>query len=117
MNQPAGQPSPSPSQQSPEYDAVQEIRLAAVMYGGVSLAIYMNGVAQELLHLVRATAPKRDDPTGSLHVPNDALGGTERVYRDLGKLLGSDVPLTTEADLSSAPVRTRFVVDILSGTS
>ena len=35
----------------------REIRLAVVMYGGVSLAIYINGVAQELLALVRATAP------------------------------------------------------------
>ena len=29
----------------------QEVRLAVVMYGGVSLAIYMNGVAQEILRL------------------------------------------------------------------
>lgn len=27
------------------------------MYGGVSLAVYMNGIAQELLRMVRATAP------------------------------------------------------------
>ena len=35
----------------------QEVRFAVVMYGGVSLAVYINGVVQELLHLVRATAP------------------------------------------------------------
>ncbi|HWO08399.1 MAG TPA: hypothetical protein VNN80_02935, partial [Polyangiaceae bacterium] len=40
------------------YECQQEIRLAVVMYGGVSLCIYINGVAQELLQLVRATAPK-----------------------------------------------------------
>jgi hypothetical protein len=41
---------------SPKIDFTQETRFAVVMYGGVSLAIYMNGVAQELLKLVRATA-------------------------------------------------------------
>ena len=34
----------------------KEIRFSVVMYGGVSLAIYMNGVTQELLHMVRSTA-------------------------------------------------------------
>ncbi len=38
-------------------DYTQEVRFAIVMYGGSSLAIYMNGVAQELLRMVRATAP------------------------------------------------------------
>jgi hypothetical protein len=33
----------------------KEIRFAVVMYGGVSLAIYINGVAQEPLHMVRAS--------------------------------------------------------------
>src|SRR4029077_20307292 len=34
-----------------------EKRLAVVMYGGVPLAIYIGGVAKELLSVVRATAP------------------------------------------------------------
>jgi len=34
-------------------EIVKEIRFAVVMYGGVSLAIYINGVAQELLRMVR----------------------------------------------------------------
>jgi len=41
----------------PPLDKLREVRFAVVMYGGVSLAIYMNGVAQELLSLVRASAP------------------------------------------------------------
>src|SRR5579863_9938568 len=65
----------------------REIRFALVMYGGVSLAIYTNGVTQEFLHLVRATAV-------------DSLTGTEVVYRELAEI-----------------VRARFVVDIASGTS
>ena len=39
----------------------QEVRFAVVVYGGVSLAIYIDELAQELLHLVRATAPDRDE--------------------------------------------------------
>jgi hypothetical protein len=34
----------------------KEIRFSVVMYGGVSLAIQMNGVTQELLHMVRSMA-------------------------------------------------------------
>ena len=36
-------------------DYTQEVRFAVVMYGGVSLAIYINGIAQELLSMVRST--------------------------------------------------------------
>ena len=54
----------------------QEVRFAVVMYGGVSLAIYINGVAQELLRLVRSTA--LDPPL---------LKGSEKVYAHLGALL------------------------------
>jgi hypothetical protein len=43
------------------YDPGQEVRFAVVMYGGVSLAIYMNGAAQELLRAVRGTADLQGD--------------------------------------------------------
>lgn len=79
----------------------REIRFAVVMYGGVSLSVYINGIAQELFALVRATAPSDGDPlTGRFRFANDELSGTERVYRELGRQL-----------------QARFVVDILSGTS
>ena len=32
-------------------DYSQEVRFAVVMYGGVSLAIYINGIAQEVLRV------------------------------------------------------------------
>ena len=48
-------PRPQP-QGRPRMVVSQEMRFAIVMYGGTSLAIYINGVAQELLALVRATA-------------------------------------------------------------
>ena len=37
----------------PEYDATSEVRFGLVLYGGVSLAIYINGVVRELLNMVR----------------------------------------------------------------
>ncbi|RPI94908.1 MAG: patatin-like protein [Chloroflexi bacterium] len=78
----------------------KEVRFAVVMYGGVSLAIYINGVAQELYKLVRATARERneDGSSGDYVIKNPE--SSEAVYRKLGELL-----------------RSRFVVDILSGTS
>jgi patatin-related protein len=71
------------------------------MYGGVSLAIYINGVAQELYHLVRATGTKTaEDNTRKYLFSDEELAGAGKVYRRLGEMLNS-----------------RFVVDLLSGTS
>jgi patatin-related protein len=77
----------------------KETRFAVVMYGGVSLAIYIYGVARELYGMVRATARQIDNEDCYL-LSADELSGTEKVYRRLGESL-----------------RTRFVIDILSGTS
>src|SRR5215510_7379487 len=61
---------------SPKTEYTQEVRFAVVMYGGVSLAIYINGIAQELLRMVRSTSRSVDK-----------LETTERVYRRLSCLL------------------------------
>ena len=82
---------------SPNAEYTHEVRFAIVMYGGVSLAIYINGVAQELLSLVRATAAAGKDKdgnrvclSGSKKDPNPlALKPTERVYRQLSYLLSN----------------------------
>lgn len=94
-------------------DYSQEVRFAVVMYGGVSLAIYINGIAQELLRLVRSTA--RDQ--------KPAFNGTERVYRKVSYLLADETlsmadldQLANQSDATHPPP-TRFLVDILSGTS
>src|SRR5262245_62117872 len=94
-------------------DFTQEIRFAVVMYGGSSLAIYMNGVAQELLRLVRATAPDRNIWTNT-HVKD--VSGSERIYRDLGRMLSRGQPPKVQLGANDA-IRTRFVIDVLSGTS
>jgi patatin-related protein len=100
--------------ESPVFDPEQEVRFAVVLYGGASLAIYMYGIAEEFLHLVRATAPaERVSDTGmagTLAYPTPE--STEAVYRRLGQLL----PLGPAASGDGA-VRTRFVVDVISGTS
>ncbi len=102
------------------------------MYGGVSLAIYINGVTQELLDMVRATAPSTSGGADAL-VPDAELKGAMPVYRRLGqylenerkKLVARSKPLdgVPEAEIDdwnawrSAEIKTRFIVDVISGTS
>jgi patatin-related protein len=84
---------------------LQEVRFAVVLYGGVSLAIYINGVTQELLRLVRASA-----------LPEGDLQHSERVYRKLAAVLAPGI-VPTSATATEGEIRTRFVIDIVSGTS
>jgi patatin-related protein len=67
----------------------RETRLGIVMYGGVSLAVYENGVAQELFRAVRSDAPI-----------GDLRSATPTIYR-----------------LVKAIADTEIFVDIVSGTS
>jgi patatin-related protein len=100
------------------YSPTQEIRLAVVMYGGVSLAIYMNGISQELLKAVRATAP-RTSQAGSACL-DDTLESTEVVYRKIGQILYHGRKAGEPVDPShfkNCPIRTRILIDILAGTS
>jgi patatin-related protein len=79
---------------------VRELRIALVCYGGVSLAIYMHGVTRELHRLVVASS--RFDEQGNPFEPPC----TEHVYWDLlHELAAKD------------GIRTRVVVDVISGTS
>lgn len=110
----------------PAIETEREIRFAVVMYGGVSLAIYINGVAQELLSLARATAPKEVETSEPLLGQSDddkeELAGTAGIYRKLGQYLAdsnseSDWSWIDEPDSKDDPIRTRFVIDVISGTS
>ena len=114
-------PAPAVRTAAPACDFTQELRLAVVMYGGVSLAVYMNGVAQELLRLVRASAPatrpgRSSDPVPA-HLADSDLRGSERAYRRLARILGADGDWRALANDPGAPLRTRVVIDILAGTS
>ena len=90
-----------PPEDTPTDDYRQEIRFAIVMYGGVSLAIYIHGVAQELLRLVRATS--------GADLKGDKVA---EIYRKLSHMVRNQDP-----DRSNGYCPTRFVIDILSGTS
>ena len=98
-------------------DVEREIRFAVVMYGGVSLAIYINGVAQELLNLVQATA--RSAPgANKMLVDAKELSGSQAVYRKVAQHLDERWGNKQASSEGTAQLtRTRFVVDVISGTS
>ena len=79
---------------------VRELRLAVVLYGGASLAIYMHGTTKELQRLVKASALADRGAA--------ATTASERVYGEL---------LAELARRDPAGVRTRVVVDVVAGTS
>jgi len=87
----------------------QEVRFAVVMYGGVSLAIYINGIAQELLRLVRSTA--EDPQPGRPLYP--AVQGTEAIYRRIGQILRIEVG-TVSATLHAAHASLRRALNEVS---
>jgi patatin-related protein len=100
------------------YAPTQEMRFALVLYGGVSLAIYINGVVQEFLHLVRATAPNAPPPDGETALLSEQqLESTETIYRELGQLARFGAQVEAGKTNPGDPILTRFVVDVLSGSS
>lgn len=78
---------------------VRELRIGLVLYGGVSLAVYMNGIVTELWHILRASKALRGGGP-----PMDGLPG---VYAELLQRL--------ESEAGGAPLR--VVVDAVAGTS
>jgi patatin-related protein len=87
---------------TPRKGETRELRLALVCYGGVSLAIWMHGVTKELQKLVEASDAYDDPRRGR------PAGGTEAVYFDM---------LETHEKRSEWGIRTRVVIDIVTGTS
>jgi len=82
--------------------ATKELRLALVLYGGVSLAIYMHGITKELHKLIAASRALDVDAAEN---PFPAAT-TEHVYWETLKHMSE-----------AARVRTRVVVDVIAGTS
>ncbi|WP_298961971.1 patatin-like protein [uncultured Roseibium sp.] len=82
-----------------------ELRLALVLYGGVSLAIYMHGVSREVLNLVRASNFRLDRNAGKAagNEPSE-LPPVQTAFRDL-------------LDLISSVADIRVVVDAIAGAS
>ncbi len=95
--------------------AVKEVRLGLVLYGGVSLAVYMHGVTKELFKLVRAARAfdsayeESDlDPahwfTGDAELQGAPNYDSETAYFQALAALAEDAPLTV-------------VLDVIAGTS
>ncbi len=80
-----------------------EVRLAVVLYGGVSLAVYIHGVTREILNLVRASKLFHAD-RGSGAAAARPRDDSTAIYYDLLQELSSEVEL-------------RVVVDLISGAS
>jgi patatin-related protein len=77
----------------------REHRLALVLYGGVSLCIYMHGTTKEINRLISASAALADTGAGG-------LSPSAVIYREI---------LESMADRDG--VRTDVVVDVIAGTS
>lgn len=82
----------------------KELRLALVVYGGVSLAVYMHGVTKEILKLVRASRDRHALKANDLGVGRSDVRDSETVYAELLDAFEPDLDL-------------RVVVDIVSGAS
>lgn len=93
-----------------------EVRFAVVMYGGVSLAIYMNGITQELLRMVRATAA--DEAMMPLTGYKE-LDLVEKVYRKAAFSMENRLDENQIQELleENSSLPRKFVIDIISGTS
>lgn len=76
-----------------------EVRLAVVLYGGVSLAVYIHGVTREILNLIRASKQFHADGA-----PPADSGDSTAVYYDLLKSISPEIEL-------------RVVIDLISGAS
>ncbi|MFZ5746161.1 MAG: patatin-like protein [Pseudomonadota bacterium] len=76
----------------------KELRLALVCYGGISLAVYMHGIAKEIWRAARASRAYWDGDAPA--------GGSQGMYR----------ALLHEIEETSG-IRLRLLVDILSGAS
>ena len=91
----------------------QELRIALVCFGGVSLAVYMHGISKEILKLVRAScalhaiADRQARMTAQFFDRFDARDpefDTEAVYFELLREIGRKLEL-------------RVIVDIIAGAS
>ena len=106
----------------------EEMHFGVVMYGGVSLAVYINGVSHELFEMACATPTDGNDLGGMPPV------GTRAIYRQLSYLAGQrqrvaafaerlrqdcETPWSEAFEGASEAgfERMRFVVDVIAGTS
>ncbi|MBX6323499.1 MAG: patatin-like phospholipase family protein, partial [Rhodospirillaceae bacterium] len=80
--------------------AFRELRIGLVLYGGASLAVYMNGIVTELWQVLRASQARQGGGAA-------ALTGSAAGYRELLDALAA----------AEGTVDLRIVVDAIAGTS
>ncbi|MYM66355.1 patatin-like protein [Pseudoduganella sp. FT55W] len=107
------------SQQQADY--VNEIRFGVVMYGGVSLAIYINGVSNELFELACATPAQglKQAATGTreLYQRMSWLAANPQLRAAYAREIKSGKPDPWQGVSTATCTQTRFTVDAISGTS
>jgi patatin-related protein len=131
MSSPISKPLASKNDSAADYSS--EIRFGVVMYGGVSLAIYINGVANELFEMACAT------PRLGVILDRAGESATRDIYRRLAWLMGNRELRERYAErlerdlerrrIGEAPTdvwdpdeadqyqQTRLVIDVIAGTS
>src|SRR5499427_933664 len=91
----------------------QELRIALVCFGGISLAVYMHGISKEILKLARASRALHAIPDRAQRLtasflddadPENREYDTESIYFELLREIGRKIEL-------------RVVVDIIAGAS
>ncbi|MEA2559578.1 MAG: hypothetical protein QOH06_1082 [Acidobacteriota bacterium] len=102
--------SPDPA---PVGKGVRELRLGVICYGGISLAVYMYGTTREIHHLLLASDALELDARANPSVQPGEIG-------DRGAMLSTSARhyyRLLSDKWKRDGVRTRVVVDIISGTS
>jgi predicted acylesterase/phospholipase RssA len=94
--------------------AVRELRLGVVCYGGVSLAIYMYGMTRELHDLAMASAALDCDAQGDAATCAEVARGS--AFQALPQSAQTYYIALVEK-WRAERVRTRVVIDVISGTS
>lgn len=94
-----------------------QIRLALVLYGGASLAVYMNGMAQEILALIRAanaralgSGPPDAGASGSTGKSGGTNEGPDSPWAEAERLTNPYTDLLAVAGVD-------LIVDVIAGTS
>ncbi len=118
-------PSSSPNAIDDDVRYTAEVRFGVVMYGGVSLAVYINGVTRELYEMACAT-PRRPLPAPAPKSSREIYDRLSWLNANPGLRADYAARLAHRTDPAADPwgavslagaERSRLVVDVVSGTS
>lgn len=86
---------------------MKEVRIGMVLYGGVSLAVYMNGIVTETWHLLRASRAWQDrkraeDPCDPGLLPDGSAGIYAALLKRMEEEGGTDLRVVVDAVAGSS---------------